>query len=219
MLVNKRMLSVSQDKLGAQAKRVFPLAQQVAGGGVFGVPTPNNYGTPLAVQWEQVPSPIALSTFSANITAYTMTMTTDAHVVRLENMGSGLCLAVDSGADSSTVGSGADSPGNSSTAPSSGVVVAKCGSKTASLDWMVGITATGGKCERGGDALQVRNTVDPSQCLGLTLVNGTSEYMRAGLVPCTGPTARWSYGRKPADSYLNMTFGVFEVSGLQVQLV
>eukprot|EP01043_Picozoa_sp_COSAG02_P026408 COSAG02_NODE_1520_length_12166_cov_8.338195_19_plen_390_part_00 len=44
---------------------------------------------------------------------------------------------------------------------------------------------------------------DPTKCLGLAAVNGTTEYRTAALVPCTDPTVLWRYG----STYLNMTYG------------
>jgi hypothetical protein len=211
LLTNKRMLSVSQDKLGVQATRVFPFAQQVSGGAVVGTPTPDNYGTPLALQWEELPpstpSPMAPARQpSANLTAAS---------VRLKNLASGMCLAVGSSTapSFSNNGSTADGDGGrSSTARGAtmigAIMVTECESKTAHLDWVL-TPAGGGKCERGSDALLLKTKVDPSQCLGLVTVNGTAEYMSAGLVPCTDTTARWHYG----TPYLNMTFGVFENCG------
>lgn len=44
---------------------------------------------------------------------------------------------------------------------------------------------------------------DPTRCLGLAAVDGTSEYSTATLVPCSDPSALWRYG----STYLNMTYG------------
>jgi hypothetical protein len=48
------------------------------------------------------------------------------------------------------------------------------------------------------------NAANATQCLGLAAVANTSEFRRAALVACDGPTARW---RGDCTQYLNMTAG------------
>jgi hypothetical protein len=48
---------------------------------------------------------------------------------------------------------------------------------------------------------QLADPSDPTSCVGLSAVDGTTEFKAARLVNCSDPAARWSYG----SSYLNMT--------------
>lgn len=54
-----------------------------------------------------------------------------------------------------------------------------------------------------GGCIKLATATDPSKCLGLAAVNGTTEYRTAALVPCSDPTVLWRYGSR----YLNMTYG------------
>lgn len=101
--------------------------------------------------------------------------TTD--VVRFRNEASGLCLASsDSGV---------------------GVELSACSAQQMSAvgwRWEPAVPASGG-CARIGSAAH------PGQCLSLSPVTGTSEFMRATLVACSG-AGQWA---RPAAKYLNLT--------------
>jgi hypothetical protein len=75
MLTNTRLLGISQDPLGIQARRVFPDASFRVGGSVVGARSVPSYSLPLAMNWVLAP----LTTAEGNTSM-------------LRNLGAGLCL-------------------------------------------------------------------------------------------------------------------------------
>ena len=74
------------------------------------------------------------------------------------------------------------------------------------VDLNAGVSDAAGTVQSGRESascIKLAMATDPTKCLGLLTVEGTSEYRTAALVPCADPTALWHYG----SSYLNMTYG------------
>jgi hypothetical protein len=205
MLTSARMLNVSQDALGAQARRVHPVARFAAGGAVFGAPTENGYSTgphqvfdivPVTTPPTPTPTPARGASgddgdSTSSSSSSPSSSSSSFRIFRIRHSASGLCLGVALGG---------------------AVELADC--DTAGERWMYA----------GAAGTVVVSAANASQCLGLTTVAGAGdEYRRAAVVPCnssnsssssgggggggsgssSSSTACWKYG----STYLNFTIG------------